>query len=269
MEAIPGRCLCGAVTFELTPPTDFCAHCHCGSCRGASGAAFLTWTSVPRERFTLLQGEDALTWFASSETIRWGFCSRCGSTLLYEAIASGHPEAPKLDRMYVTLGALRAPLDRQPACHVSVEEAVTWFRRADHLPGHVGKTEQTQDVPSAHLILYVADQAASTRFYAAVLAAPPRLDVPGMSEFALPGNAVLGLMPESGVARLFEGAVSTNAPGAARAELYLRVEDPGAAHARALAAGATELSPLQRRDWGHDAAYSLDPDGHVLAFANC
>jgi hypothetical protein len=22
------------------------------------------------------------------------------------------------------------------------------------------------------------------------------------------------------------------------------------------------------RDWGHDAGYALDPDGHVLAFAN-
>ena len=28
-----------------------------------------------------------------------------------------------------------------------------------------------------------------------------------------------------------------------------------------------ELDPLRARDWGHLAAYSLDPDGHVLAFA--
>lgn len=34
-----------------------------------------------------------------------------------------------------------------------------------------------------------------------------------------------------------------------------------------IAAGATELSPLSMRDWGDLAAYSLDPDGHVVAFA--
>lgn len=269
MDAILGSCSCGAVRFELTPPTDFCAHCHCSSCRGASGAAFLTWTSVPRDRFELIQGRDAITWYASSKTIRWGFCSKCGSTLLYEATAAGHPESPKLDRMYVTVGSLRGPLDRKPACHVSVEEAVPWFQRADHLPGHVGKTDETLDTPTAHLILYVADQAASTRFYSAVLDTSPRLDVPGMTELALPGNALLGLMPESGVDSLFAGAVAPRAPGVSRAELYLRVRDPAAAHARALAAGAKELSPLSRRDWGHDVAYSLDPDGHVLALASC
>ena len=35
----------------------------------------------------------------------------------------------------------------------------------------------------------------------------------------------------------------------------------------ALAAGAKELSPMGLRSWGHLAAYCLDPDGHVLAFA--
>ncbi|NUQ54781.1 MAG: glyoxalase, partial [Dehalococcoidia bacterium] len=55
--------------------------------------------------------------------------------------------------------------------------------------------------------------------------------------------------------------------GIPRAELYLVVDDPAACHARALAAGAVELSPLAARDWGDEAAYSQDPDGHVLAFA--
>ncbi len=55
--------------------------------------------------------------------------------------------------------------------------------------------------------------------------------------------------------------------GVPRAELYLLVEDPGSAHRRALENGARELSPLAARGWGHEAAYSLDLDGHVLAFA--
>ncbi len=115
-----------------------------------------------------------------------------------------------------------------------------------------------------HLILYVRDQVASTAFYRHVLAQDPRLDVPGMTEFQLGEGAVLGLMPEAGIVRLLGGSV---AQGGFRAELYLVVPDPGAFHRRALEAGATELSPLTTRSWGPAVAYSLDPDGNVLAFA--
>lgn len=121
----------------------------------------------------------------------------------------------------------------------------------------------------AHLILYVADQARSRDFYRAVLGVEPLLDVPGMTEFELPGGAVLGLMPEAGIARLLGSALPDprGAHGVPRAELYLVVSDPERLHARALAAGARELSPLAPRDWGAEVAYALDPDAHVLALA--
>jgi predicted enzyme related to lactoylglutathione lyase len=122
---------------------------------------------------------------------------------------------------------------------------------------------------TSHFILYVADQARSAAFYAATLDIAPRLDVPGMTEFALPGGAVLGLMPEAAIVRLLGPALPSPAAarGTPRAELYLVVPDAAAHHARALAAGAKELSPMGPRSWGHVAAYSLDADGHVLAFA--
>ncbi len=121
---------------------------------------------------------------------------------------------------------------------------------------------------TVNLILYVRDQAAATAFYRRVLG-EPSLDVPGMTEFPLGPGTVLGLMPEAGIRQLLGDAIPDPAGGAGipRAELYLRVDDPGTYHARALQAGARELSPLTARDWGDEAAYSQDPDGHVLAFA--
>lgn len=122
---------------------------------------------------------------------------------------------------------------------------------------------------AAHFILYVADQRRAAAFYCAVLDIAPRLDVPGMTEFDLPGGAVLGLMPEAGIAKLLGPALGDPAlaRGVARAELYLIVEGAPEYHRRALNCGARELSPMQLRDWGHNAAYSRDADGHVLAFA--
>lgn len=121
----------------------------------------------------------------------------------------------------------------------------------------------------AHFILYVRDQRCSRDFYARVLDRPPMLDVPGMTEFELAGGARLGLMPEAGIVRLLGEALPdpTRAAGVPRAELYLLVDDPAAHHERALAAGAREVSPLGARSWGDEAAYSLDPDSHVLVFA--
>jgi len=120
-----------------------------------------------------------------------------------------------------------------------------------------------------YVILYVREQGRATEFYAAVLAAAPRLNVPGMTEFDLPGGAVLGLMPVEGIRRLLGETLPdpAAAAGIPRAELYLLVDEPGDWHNRALAGGARELSPIISRDWGHDAGYVLDQDGHVIAFA--
>jgi len=76
-------------------------------------------------------------------------------------------------------------------------------------------------------------------------------------------------MPENSIKRLLGDKLpnpsrSTRFP---RCEIYLLVSHPFDYHRRAIEAGAMELSGVENRDWGHRAAYSLDPDGHVLAFA--
>jgi catechol 2,3-dioxygenase-like lactoylglutathione lyase family enzyme len=120
-----------------------------------------------------------------------------------------------------------------------------------------------------HFILYVKDQNASTAFYSKVFQQQPHLDVPGMTEFKLFSNTVLGLMPESGIVRLLGKKLPdpSAAWGIPRSELYLLVDDPLSYHQRALGAGAENVSDLAIRDWGHVAAYCLDQDGHVLVFA--
>ena len=123
--------------------------------------------------------------------------------------------------------------------------------------------------PTTMFILYVADQRRSAEFYTRALGKQPVLDVPGMTEFALSAGASLGLMPEVGIRRLLGDRMPdpASASGVPRAELYLRVEDADASHQQALQHGATELSPLLDRDWGDRVSYCLDPDGHVVAFA--
>ena len=124
-------------------------------------------------------------------------------------------------------------------------------------------------VIKTHFILYVKDQARSTAFYSQVLSCHPTLNVPGMTEFTVSEDCILGLMPETGVKRLLGEKLPdpSQSTGIPRSEIYLLVHNPLDYHERALNAGAAELSGLENRDWGHRVAYSLDPDGHVLAFA--
>ncbi|MCE7988770.1 MAG: glyoxalase [Caldilinea sp. CFX5] len=125
-------------------------------------------------------------------------------------------------------------------------------------------------IEKVHFILYVRDQEASTTFYARVLDTAPALHVPGMTEFALGENVVLGLMPQQGIINLLGSAVGELGQWGkmAGAEVYLVVTDPAAYHQRALAAGAHELSGLALRNWGDEVAYSADLDGYILAFAH-
>lgn len=118
-------------------------------------------------------------------------------------------------------------------------------------------------------ILYVKDQVLATAFYRAVLASEPALDVPGMTEFQLGNQVILGLMPVTGIRRLLGDAIQD--PGLAdqipRAELYLSVDSAQAWVDRALSAGGKLLSPVTLQNWGDCVGYVADLDGHVLAFA--
>ena len=119
-----------------------------------------------------------------------------------------------------------------------------------------------------HFILYVRDQEASRMFYERVLNCAPTLHAPGMTEFTIADGAIIGLMPERGIAQLLGLDPAEVARGSIRGEVYLVVPSPEAYHLRALEAGAREISPLAPRDWGDQVAYSLDPDGYILAVAS-
>ena len=119
------------------------------------------------------------------------------------------------------------------------------------------------------LILYVKDQQLSTKFYSALLNRPPDLNVPGMTEFALTSNLKLGLMPESGIAKILLDKTPHPAlgNGIPRCELYMYADNIEEVFITAKEAGAKEISHIQQRDWGDVVGYLSDPDGHILALA--
>ena len=93
--SLAGRCLCGAVSFTVTPAEPHFDACHCGMCRRwAGGPAMTVKAASPAE----IEGGENVVAYKSSD---WGerhFCRTCGTHLFVSA--------PAFDYFGVSLGAL-------------------------------------------------------------------------------------------------------------------------------------------------------------------
>lgn len=126
-----GRCLCGGVTFELSPPLREILVCHCSLCRRA-GTLAGAYTGVPAEAFRLTR-EDTLAWYRDVNERERGFCSRCGSTLFWRSSA---------DWVSVSAGALDGDGDLRVAGHIYVGSAAAWEHVPDDAPHRDGDREK-------------------------------------------------------------------------------------------------------------------------------
>ena len=119
-----GSCLCGAVSFEvegeLAPPDA----CHCTMCRKQSGHVWAS-TDIPTSRVTI-RGEERLTWYQSSEKVRRGFCSVCGSYLFWDPV--------RHERIAIAMGAFDKPTGTRLGTHIYVADKGDYYDIADGLP---------------------------------------------------------------------------------------------------------------------------------------
>lgn len=119
-----GSCLCGAVRFVVTGPLSAPIACHCSMCRKQSGH-FWASTDVAREALAI-EGAEQLRWYHSSEKVRRGFCSQCGSALFWDPIGK--------DRIEVAMGAFDPPTATRLRMHIYVADKGDYYDIADGLP---------------------------------------------------------------------------------------------------------------------------------------
>lgn len=119
-----GACLCGAVTFEINADLPEASACHCDQCRRWTGH-YLVSTEVKNKDITI-HGEENVSWFKSSEKVRRGFCSQCGSVLFFDAVFR--------DWMGVSMGAIDKPTHTQLSLHIFAAEKGDYYELTDGLP---------------------------------------------------------------------------------------------------------------------------------------
>lgn len=122
-----GRCLCGAVRYEVHGPLSDAHACHCGQCRRQSGH-FIVATGARRSDFRLT-ADSALKWYRSSEIAERGFCADCGSPLFWD---DGGEE------ISINAGSLDAPTGLTIKKHIFVDDKGDYYEIDDRLPQFAG-----------------------------------------------------------------------------------------------------------------------------------
>ena len=99
-----GGCHCGRVRFELSAPEDIVvSQCNCSVC-SKSGYLGLP---VPRSRFTLLAGEDALcTYTFNTGVAKHLFCRHCGIKSFY--VPRSHPHGYNVNARCLDPGTVKS-----------------------------------------------------------------------------------------------------------------------------------------------------------------
>jgi hypothetical protein len=118
-----GRCMCGAVHFEIRGPLRDVVVCHCGQCRRQHGAP-PSYTAAPWSNVKL-EGASHLKWYQSSEQARRGFCRICGSSLFWEPIGTG--------RVSIAAGSLNKPTGLRTIRHIFVSDKADFYEITDGL----------------------------------------------------------------------------------------------------------------------------------------
>ena len=114
-----------------------------------------------------------------------------------------------------------------------------------------------------YVILYVHDLGDSIAFYRDVVGLPFKFEQSGYAEFATQGTK-FALFERSAVPELIGRPAKEGGP---TGEVAFVVDDVDAEATRLAAAGVSILSEPFDRPWGHRTLYFLDPDEHVVEFA--
>ncbi len=124
-----GRCLCGAITFEVDSPVKSCVTCHCESCRRQCSAPMTTYLGVSDGKWRWTSKTPKV--FNSSPGVERTFCENCGTPLSFRS-----EKMSGVVHLYAS--AMEEPEKFAPTLHVAFEEKLPWLKLADGLPTSIG-----------------------------------------------------------------------------------------------------------------------------------
>ncbi len=124
---LSGACLCGRIQYEIVGEPRFMYQCHCGKCRAASGASFVTNIIVDTDKFSITAGKESLAAYESSPQKFRHFCRDCGSPIYSQGEKTKQVVA-------VRSGTLKQDPGVRLAYHAFVDSKAPWVDIGDDRP---------------------------------------------------------------------------------------------------------------------------------------
>jgi hypothetical protein len=122
---VTGRCLCGAIQFEIGSGLGNASYCHCTRCQRRTGTAASVQARFDGDSLRFTSGEELLKAYDPGEgSFHKLFCAECGSSLF-----SRSPSDPSV--WSVRFGALDTDPGVRPSYRQFVAYAATWEQVPD------------------------------------------------------------------------------------------------------------------------------------------
>lgn len=124
-------------------------------------------------------------------------------------------------------------------------------------------------INKVHIILDTKDLSKSKMFYSILFDTQPIVEDNNIVEFEIVPGFIIGLQTRELKEKIFDPDIYSkySRESGSGSEIYIECDNAESMHRKALSLGCLELSPFTRMDWGHRAGYSINHDGHILAFA--
>lgn len=121
--------MCGGVTYTVSDDVRDVWNCHCSRCRQFTGHHMAATRALAADVIIVA---DTLSWYSPDDSVAYGFCQRCGSSMFWRA-------ASRSD--YLTLCA--GTLDQPTGLHTTT----AWWtaEHADYHTPAAGLTEYDYD----------------------------------------------------------------------------------------------------------------------------
>ena len=121
---VKGSCLCGRIKLDIDELIRDVVVCHCQQCRKQTGH-MVAATRVQDSGLTII-GEEHIKWYEASSEAKRGFCSHCGSLLLWKTNGS--------DATSVMAGCLESPTGLEIKSHIFTDYKGDYYELNDGVP---------------------------------------------------------------------------------------------------------------------------------------
>lgn len=154
---VAGSCLCGAVRFEIAPPSTAFRYCHCTRCRKVTGAAHAANLFVPAAQFKWIAGETQARRYDLPGAKRFAvsFCTQCGTRVPHKVTGTENMLIPAGGSIDTT-----ARLTAQRLAPVLGQQILVDNRSG--AAGIIGTENVVRAAPDGHTLLMASAAAVSS-----------------------------------------------------------------------------------------------------------